>query len=81
MVVAADAQLKLGEILRFFVAVKKLPPAVVVDRLKLFFAVEHQAPYNIVQPEPEQALDITVSFVSVKSNLIKVMAQHCLKIP
>ncbi len=50
MVVAAVAQLKLGEILRFFVAVEKLPPAVVVDRLKLFVAVERQAPYNVVQP-------------------------------
>ena len=67
--------------LRFFVAVERLPPAVVDDRLRLFVVVERQAPYNIVQPEPEQALDITVSFVSVKSNLIKVMAQHCLKIP
>ena len=28
--------------------------------------------FNVVQPEPEQALDITVSFVSVKSNLIKL---------
>ncbi len=81
VVVDAVAQLRPGEILRFFVAVEKLPPAVEVDRLKCFVAVEPQAPYNVVQPEPEQALDITVSFVSVKSNLIKVMAQHCLKIP
>jgi hypothetical protein len=42
--------------LRFFVAVERLPPAVVDDRLRLFVVVERQAPYNIVQPEPEQAL-------------------------
>jgi len=71
------------ERLWFDVAVERLPPAVVDDRLKLFVAVERQAPYNVVQPEPEHALHITVSFVvsSVKSNLIKAMAQHCLKIP
>ena len=56
MVVDAVAQLRPGEILRFFVAVEKLPPAVEVDRLKCFVAVEPQAPYNVVQPEPEQAL-------------------------
>jgi hypothetical protein len=42
--------------LRFFVAVERLPPAVLDDRLRLFVVVERQAPYNIVQPEPEQAL-------------------------
>jgi hypothetical protein len=35
-----------GEMLRFFVAVERLSPAV----------VERQAPCNVVQPEPEQAL-------------------------
>ncbi len=37
----------------------------------------------VVCIEHEHAFHITVSFVvpSVKSNLIKVMAQHCLKIP
>ena len=39
MVVDAVAQLRPGEILRFFVAVEKLPPAVEVDRLKCFVAV------------------------------------------
>jgi len=29
-----------GEMLRFFVAVERLPPAVVDDRLRLFVAVE-----------------------------------------
>ena len=56
--------------LRFFVAVERLPPAVVDDRLRLFVVVERQAPYNIVQPEPEQALhraaawmiDFTIQF-------------------
>jgi len=47
-----------GEMLRFFVAVERLPPAVVDDRLRLFVAVERQALYNVVQPEPEQALHI-----------------------
>ncbi len=47
--------------LRFFVAVERLPPAVVDDRLRLFVAVERQALYNVVQPEPEQALHITSS--------------------
>ncbi len=42
--------------LRFFVAVERLPSAVVDDRLRLFVDVEHQAPCNIVQPEPEQAI-------------------------
>jgi hypothetical protein len=50
-----------GEMLRFFVAVERLPPAVVDDRLRLFVAVERQALYNVVQPEPEQALHITSS--------------------